>query len=117
MQCDTECGLGNRSRNVSCINNSTKIIQPSHACDYNLKPKAQQTCVISQCDETKELGKIMHPKYYKNRNNKQDLQSGFAEVKIISLDIVAHNSAFLSVSYENILVTNVNTKGNIFLKT
>ena len=52
LQCSVSCGLGTRSREVTCKTLETKLVLPLGSCNLALKPKETEKCNPGPCTVT-----------------------------------------------------------------
>ena len=52
LQCSVSCGLGTRSREVTCKSLETKLVLPLESCNLALKPKEIEKCNPGPCTVT-----------------------------------------------------------------
>ena len=52
LQCSVSCGLGTRSREVTCKTPEAKLVLPLESCNLALKPKETEKCNPGPCTVT-----------------------------------------------------------------
>ncbi|KAL7833362.1 hypothetical protein AOLI_G00283220 [Acnodon oligacanthus] len=63
-QCSKTCGRGLKTRSVFCRSTdpgARAVVVPDSMCKVHLKPKAQETCVLSRCPKNERLHWVPSP--------------------------------------------------------